>query len=72
MWKNFKSTKAFEAAGEALNEAFKEVFRDTESGSESSLQTDDMNVKVKDKKAVINGDVDSVTVNGKEVYKRGT
>lgn len=68
-----KAGEALGAAGDAMSEAFDDLFKTTEdtNGEGGSMTTDDMNVKVKGKSVTLNGDIDSVTVNGKEVYLRG-
>ncbi len=75
--KNFSMKTVFKSVGASMDNISKEMDSLCEDisnafssdGELSKLQTDDMTVKVEKKSVVINGDVQSVTVNGKEVWK---
>ena len=57
-------SKAMDGIGEGLEE-----FASGGTGETNKLQTDDMTVKVESRAVTINGDVASVKLNGKVIWK---
>ena len=56
--------KVFENMGEVFKE-LEETFHGPIDDSENSIQTDNVNIKVKGKQVVVNGDIESIIFNGK-------